>query len=94
MDPLLAGILITLVAGALVATFVAAAKHWWGSILKEIKKELVPNGGSSARDAIDRIERATEQNVSDVAAVRAALEDHITTMALLDARNQRKRWFR
>ena len=80
MSQLAIGIIITVAASLILAVIVAAAKHWFANILKEIKKELVPNGGSSARDAIDRTERATAVLAAEIAAVKAALEAHILTL--------------
>lgn len=40
--------------------------------------ELKPNGGSSMRDAINRLESQQMKLVGDVAATRQALIDHLT----------------
>jgi hypothetical protein len=40
-------------------------------------KEMRPNGGSSLRDAIDRIERKTDAVVSQISEVNVKIERHL-----------------
>lgn len=46
--------------------------------IEAIQKELRPNGGSSVRDAIDRIADKQAEIQIDVRDVRARVDDHIT----------------
>ena len=46
--------------------------------IESIQKELRPNGGSSVRDAIDRIAEKQSEIQIDVREVRTRVDDHIT----------------
>lgn len=46
--------------------------------IESIQKELRPNGGSSVRDAIDRIADKQAEIQMDVRDVRSRVDDHIT----------------
>lgn len=46
--------------------------------IESIQKELRPNGGSSVRDAIDRIAEKQAEIQTDVREVRTRVDDHIT----------------
>lgn len=46
--------------------------------LDDVSSQLKRNGGSSLRDAVDRIEQKQAEILSDVREVRARLDDHIT----------------
>lgn len=46
--------------------------------IESIQKELRPNGGSSVRDAIDRIAEKQSEIQVDVREVRTRVDDHIT----------------
>ena len=46
--------------------------------IESIQKELRPNGGSSVRDAIDRIAVKQSEIQHDVREVRTRVDDHIT----------------
>ena len=46
--------------------------------IESIQKELRPNGGSSVRDAIDRIAEKQTEIQTDVREVRTRVDDHIT----------------
>lgn len=46
--------------------------------IESIQKELRPNGGSSVRDAIDRIAEKQQEIQVDVREVRTRVDDHIT----------------
>lgn len=46
--------------------------------IESIQKELRPNGGSSVRDAIDRIAEKQAEIQVDVREVRTRVDDHIT----------------
>jgi F0F1-type ATP synthase membrane subunit b/b' len=43
----------------------------------EIKIELKPNGGSSLRDAVNRIEKDQRELKSDIRELREKIDDHI-----------------
>lgn len=45
--------------------------------ITKINAELHPNGGSSLRDAVDRIADTQEHLREDIAAVRDKIDDHI-----------------
>lgn len=45
--------------------------------LDKINQELHPNGGSSMRDAINRIEKAQEEIKDDAKNIREKVDDHI-----------------
>jgi hypothetical protein len=45
--------------------------------LEKINQELHPNGGSSMRDAINRIEKAQEEIKEDSKNIREKVDDHI-----------------
>jgi hypothetical protein len=45
--------------------------------IESIQKELRPNGGSSVRDAIDRIAEKQSEIQTDVREVRTRVDDHI-----------------
>jgi|DEB0MinimDraft_6_1074348.scaffolds.fasta_scaffold05065_8 hypothetical protein len=45
--------------------------------LEKINQELHPNGGSSMRDAINRIEKAQEEIKDDAKNIREKVDDHI-----------------
>jgi len=45
--------------------------------LEKIDQELHPNGGSSMRDAINRIEKAQEEIKKDAKDIREKVDDHI-----------------
>ena len=45
--------------------------------LERINQELHPNGGSSMRDAINRIEKAQEEIKDDAKNIREKVDDHI-----------------
>ena len=68
---------ITAIAGGLVALYRllpgALSKR-----LDEVSSQLRRNGGSSLRDAVDRIEEKQTQIHTDVREVRERLDDHIT----------------
>ena len=68
---------ITAIAGGLVALH----RLLTGALSKrldEVSSQLRRNGGSSLRDAIDRIEEKQTQIHTDVREVRERLDDHIT----------------
>jgi uncharacterized membrane protein len=68
---------ITAIAGGLVALH----RLLTGALSKrldEVSSQLRRNGGSSLRDAIDRIEEKQAQIHTDVREVRERLDDHIT----------------
>ena len=71
------------VAAALIAIFAAAGifnKFLFGKIrqdITDIKKELHPNGGSSMRDAINRLEDTQTEIKIDLKEVREKIDDHI-----------------
>ena len=70
-------IAITAIAGGLVALH----RLLTGALsrrLDEVSSQLRRNGGSSLRDAIDRIEEKQTQIHTDVREVRERLDDHIT----------------
>ena len=46
--------------------------------IESIQKELRPNGGSSVRDAIDRIAAKQQEIQVDARDVRSRVDDHIT----------------
>lgn len=46
--------------------------------LTKINQELHPNGGSSMRDAINRIEKVQDEMKSDIKDVREKVDDHIS----------------
>lgn len=45
--------------------------------LSDIKKELHPNGGSSLRDAVNRLESTQSEIKDDIRQVRDKIDDHI-----------------
>jgi len=45
--------------------------------LEKINQELHPNGGSSMRDAINRIEKTQEEIKDDAKNIREKVDDHI-----------------
>lgn len=45
--------------------------------LEKINQELHPNGGSSLRDAVNRIEKNQEEIKQDAKEIRAKVDDHI-----------------
>jgi hypothetical protein len=45
--------------------------------LEKIDQELHPNGGSSMRDAINRIEKTQEEIKKDAKDIREKVDDHI-----------------
>jgi hypothetical protein len=45
--------------------------------IEKINQELHPNGGSSMRDAINRIEEAQQEIKEDAKDIRAKVDDHI-----------------
>ncbi len=47
------------------------------SQLERINQELHPNGGSSLRDAVNRIEQAQVEIKADAKDIRAKVDDHI-----------------
>ena len=68
---------ITAIAGGLVALY----RLLTGALSKrldEVSSQLHRNGGSSLRDAVDRIEEKQTQIHTDVREVRERLDDHIT----------------
>jgi len=62
-------------------TFMVVFKKWLiGDLSQEIsdiQKELHPNGGSSVRDAIDRIADKQSDIQSDVKDLKVRVDDHI-----------------
>jgi hypothetical protein len=82
-----AGVIVSIIVFVILATLGAALRHWLGGI----KKQLVPNGGSSLRDAVNRVESAqivilaaqasaalvAAEHGKDIAVVKVRLEDHI-----------------
>lgn len=72
------------IAAALIAIFAAAAvfnKYLFGKIrqdITDIKKELHPNGGTSMRDAINRLEDTQIEIKTDLKDVREKIDDHIS----------------
>jgi hypothetical protein len=65
---------------AIVGALVLVNKYLFSGIRKDIdsiKKELHPNGGSSLRDAVDRIAVTQENMRIDVSDVREKIDDHI-----------------
>ena len=68
---------VTAIAGGLVALY----RLLTGAInkrLDDISSQLRRNGGSSLRDAVDRIEERTQVLHTDVRDLRERLDDHIT----------------
>lgn len=47
------------------------------SQLEKINQELHPNGGSSLRDAVNRIEKVQEEIKQDAKDIREKVDDHI-----------------
>lgn len=45
--------------------------------IERINQELHPNGGSSLRDAVNRIEKAQEEIKEDAKDIREKVDDHI-----------------
>ena len=45
--------------------------------IEQIRKELHPNGGSSLRDSVDRIESRQQEILQDVKQTASRLDDHI-----------------
>ena len=45
--------------------------------IEQIRKELHPNGGSSLRDSVDRIENRQQEILQDVKRTASRLDDHI-----------------
>lgn len=72
------------IAAALIAIFAAAGifnRYLFGKIrqdITDIKKELHPNGGSSMRDAINRLEDTQIEIKTDLKDVREKIDDHIS----------------
>lgn len=72
------------IAAALIAIFAAAGifnKYLFGKIrqdITDIKKELHPNGGTSMRDAINRLEDTQIEIKTDLKDVREKIDDHIS----------------
>lgn len=62
-----------LIIGAVGAAVSGALTVWKGN--RSIKKELTPNGGSSLRDAVDRIERLVEDHVASDERVFAEMRE-------------------
>jgi hypothetical protein len=68
---------ITAIAGGLVALY----RLLTGALnkrLDDISSQLRRNGGTSLRDAVDRIEERTQVLHTDVRDLRERLDDHIT----------------
>lgn len=71
------------VAAALVAIIAAAGlfnKYFFVKMrqdITDIKKELHPNGGTSMRDAINRLEDTQTEIKLDIKDVREKIDDHI-----------------
>ncbi len=71
------------VVGALVVIasgLVALHRIAFGPVRKDIdsiRKELHPNGGSSLRDSVDRIETRQQEILDDVRQTALRLDDHI-----------------
>jgi hypothetical protein len=68
---------VTAIAGGLVALY----RLLTGALnkrLDDISSQLRRNGGSSLRDAVDRIEERTQVLHTDVRDLRERLDDHIT----------------
>ena len=68
---------ITAIAGGLVALY----RLLTGALnkrLDDISSQLRRNGGTSLRDAVDRIEERTQVLHTDVRELRERLDDHIT----------------
>jgi len=68
---------VTAIAGGLVALY----RLLTGALnkrLDDISSQLRRNGGTSLRDAIDRIEERTQVLHTDVRDLRERLDDHIT----------------
>lgn len=66
---------------AVVAVITLLRKWLLGRLIADIEsiqKELRPNGGSSVRDAIDRIAEKQMEIQTDVREVRTRVDDHIT----------------
>lgn len=66
---------------AVVAVITLLRKWLLGRLIADIEsiqKELRPNGGSSVRDAIDRIAAKQSEIQVDVREVRSRVDDHIT----------------
>lgn len=75
----LGGIAAALIAVVAVTTLLR--KWFLGRLIADIEniqKELRPNGGSSVRDAIDRIAVKQSEIQTDVREVRTRVDDHIT----------------
>jgi len=74
----LGGIAAALIAVIAVTTILR--KWFLGRLIADIEniqKELRPNGGSSVRDAIDRIAEKQSEIQTDVREVRTRVDDHI-----------------
>jgi hypothetical protein len=70
-------IAVTAIAGGLVALY----RLLTGALnkrLDDISSQLRRNGGTSLRDAVDRIEERTQVLHTDVRDLRERLDDHIT----------------
>jgi hypothetical protein len=70
-------IAITAIAGGLAALYRLLTASL-SKRLDDVSSQLRRNGGSSLRDAVDRIEEKQTQIHTDVREVRERLDDHIT----------------
>lgn len=78
---------ILLFAGQVAAAIIAIAgalvilnKYLFGKFrndLSDIKKELHPNGGSSLRDAVNRLEKSQDEIKEELRDLREKIDDHI-----------------
>lgn len=70
-------IAITAIAGGLAALYRLLTASL-SKRLDDVSSQLHRNGGSSLRDAVDRIEDKQAEILTDVREVRLRLDDHIT----------------
>lgn len=74
--------------GQIAAAFIAITavlgilnKFFFGKFkndITDIKKELHPNGGSSLRDAVNRLEKTQSEIKDDLHDLREKIDDHIS----------------
>jgi hypothetical protein len=76
------GVVVALVVAVVVAVLVAAVRHW----LQSIRHELMPNSGTSMRDAVDRIEAAQVKATEAQEKAAQVAAEHTTRLAVLTER--------
>lgn len=66
---------------AITGALVILNKYFFGKFktdISDIKKQLHPNGGSSLRDAVNRLEDTQGEIKDDLRDLREKIDDHIT----------------